>query len=261
MTPRWQGLHALTAMTGTLDSMNLRARFVDIVHRAVADLLELLDRSRVTPQGVARHALDQLEQRRTVAAAADPTWAAIQSRREGGRILVGDGVVFADSQQQRDIELELVPNPFWYTAVSWLSRRSYADAYRSRVARRQRARRGWSDSDVWELNTYLCTTLSSQLAQLARRAHGWPGENSAWPTFEDWTADLRWQSARLARYVESSELDTATNTVFALLTERDADPDALAAAREERDRVEQELLQDAQLALHWVADNIAYLWD
>lgn len=50
----------------------------------------------------------------------------------------------------------------------------------------QRTWRGWSDEDLWSLQSTLCRTLGAQLIALAEQTNGWPGEG----TFEEWQAAL-----------------------------------------------------------------------
>jgi hypothetical protein len=46
----------------------------------------------------------------------------------------------------------------------------------------QRAMRGWSDRDVWNLDSYLAAVISGSVAQLREEVHGYPAEM----TFDDW---------------------------------------------------------------------------
>jgi len=66
-----------------------------------------------------------------------------------------------------------------------------------------RGRRGWAPSDTWNLDVYLALVMGESLARLAESSHGWPGEGSEWPTFEDWQSELRGHSRVLLAYSKS----------------------------------------------------------
>jgi hypothetical protein len=77
--------------------------------------------------------------------------------------------------------------------------------YRSVKYAVQRARRGYSDRDVWSLDHYLARVLAGGLRRLADTTHGHPAEYAEGKcpgdvpsgevvetfTFEDWRAELR----------------------------------------------------------------------
>jgi hypothetical protein len=52
----------------------------------------------------------------------------------------------------------------------------------------QRVRKGYCTEDVWSLDCHIAEVLSGALHELADISHGWPGEESPWPTFEQWQA-------------------------------------------------------------------------
>lgn len=54
----------------------------------------------------------------------------------------------------------------------------------------QRIRKGWCESDVWNLDLYLESIIIDTLRQLADVSHGYPG-NDEFPTFESWQNWLR----------------------------------------------------------------------
>lgn len=99
----------------------------------------------------------------------------------------------------------------------------------------QRVARGWDDTATWSLDTHLARTLGSQLIHLADTSHGYPGTGQ-YTDAETWVADLKKHGEALERYAAD-------------LYEYRADID------------HQQLLDDAQAALHWVADNFPSLWD
>jgi hypothetical protein len=94
---------------------------------------------------------------------------------------------------------------------------------RSRRARRQRVERGWSDDELWSLDTHLCEHLGAMLAVHARDARNHPPELE----HDEWLEQLRTAGEALNGYDPE-------------------DAERVAAARG---------------ALHWVADNLVDLWD
>jgi hypothetical protein len=150
--------------------------------------------------------------------------------------LVGRDVTDLEALMRQSALLRAVPEARWAGLARYLARRPvrrHIDRARRLV---QRARRGWDDTALWELDRHLCATLGAQLEQLADRAHGWP--DHTYETFADWTDALRLNAVRLAAY--GTRLG-ATGPVDEALDDR--------------------ALRDAQTALVWVADNLASLWD
>jgi len=60
----------------------------------------------------------------------------------------------------------------------------------------QRARRGWADSDTWNIDSHITRVLSGMLAHLAEHNHAYPAQ-PPFETPEKWDAHLRDLSARL----------------------------------------------------------------
>lgn len=54
----------------------------------------------------------------------------------------------------------------------------------------QRARRGWADTDVYDLDHYLADVIAGTLRRLADTDHGWP-QSDEYPTYESFVNDLR----------------------------------------------------------------------
>lgn len=73
----------------------------------------------------------------------------------------------------------------------------------------QRARRGWSDADVWSLDSYAARVLGEGIRQLAETGHTWPGDSSPWPTPEAWTSYLKKLAADLSGWNDDTFLDNA----------------------------------------------------
>jgi hypothetical protein len=240
----------------------MRNQILGLLDNFIDDVLSRLDRCRFTPQGWAHHKLDTLHDARIARAELDPRWAEIQKLRGAdGLVYIQEGLTLAHWEEQRRIERNLLPDPWWVPLVRRMSDLSFSQARRRAITLQQRARRGWSDADTWSLDTHLCATLSAQLNHLAANNHGWPGEQSAWPTSKDWEFDLRTQAELLERYVEDPFEIESTNRWYQVASDHNADP-GLADTISQQNIVRQEQnLAGAKQALHWVADNLEHLWD
>jgi hypothetical protein len=64
----------------------------------------------------------------------------------------------------------------------------------------QRVRKGWCTEDVWSLDCHIAEVLSGALHELADISHGWPGEVSPWPTFEQWQAYVHGVADRMGAW-------------------------------------------------------------
>lgn len=173
-------------------------------------------------------------------AATDPTWAAIEARREvpgnpEQSVFLSDDLTVEDWETQRRIERALVAERWTVRAARRLK---FADSLAHRVSRlghrRQRTRRGWDNTALWSLDLHLAATLADQLAHFADTTHGWPASDE-FPEFEDWQDALYTQSARLAAYARHHAID-------------DGD---LGVA----------VVRAGQDAMRWVADHFPSLWD
>jgi len=71
---------------------------------------------------------------------------------------------------------------------------------------RQRARRGWSDSDCWNIDGYITRVLAGMLAHLAEHNQAYPG-CPPFETPEKWSAHLRDLSARLRAWTDEEGFD------------------------------------------------------
>ena len=92
-----------------------------------------------------------------------------------------------------------------------------------RRSRRQRRDRGWTDAELWNLDTYLCQRLGAMLTAQVDEIRNHPPELE----YDEWRTQVRRAGEALLDY----------------------EPD-------DADRV-----ADARTALHWVADNLVDLWD
>lgn len=69
----------------------------------------------------------------------------------------------------------------------WTHPRRLRELRRAIKWRIQRARRGYSDCDVWNFDGYLSKVISGGVRQLITELHGWPGPPM---TFDEWKAIL-----------------------------------------------------------------------
>lgn len=123
----------------------------------------------------------------------------------------------------------------WWRYRIWMRRPRPWRAVRHRI---QRARRGWSDADTWNLDTYLAQLIAGALTHMAGHNHGYP----AGSTPEEWAGTLQRIAGPLAAY-DRQDWETADESVD-----------------EYRARVEAGLLA-AQGALRLLAKHLADLWD
>jgi hypothetical protein len=82
----------------------------------------------------------------------------------------------------------------------------------------QRGRRGWADTDVWDLDGYIARVLSQSIAHLAETDHGYPGYEP-WDTPEKWKAHLLDLSERLTAWDKDFFSDKAFKATAAAFGE------------------------------------------
>ena len=231
----------------------------------LVSLASAFDDASFSPRTLAGRAADRFFDRRRARAAADPTWAAIEARRHGDgpgiRMLDAD-LTIADWHTQRHIERQLTPDPWWLAPVLVLSRLHRAHLAGRCQALAERARRGWSQQDLWSLDTVLCARLGAQLAALADVGCGWPDADE-FPTADSWKQALRTQAHALLRYGRGApEAAAATDAWYALAAGADSperEEEAAAALAHLAD-VDEDVADAARAALHWVADHLGMLW-
>jgi hypothetical protein len=247
-------VRTLTAMSPTTPSA--------FFSRIVDNVLDRIDASPLTPQGLARRRIDALHEERGRRAAGDPRWQEIQGRRgPGGLTMISPDVSWADWEEQRRIEKELLPDPWWLPAMQRVSQLSVRSAQRNVRTVTQRATRGWADRDVWSLDRHLCRTLAAQLQHLADKGNAWPGDTARWADEHEWQADLRRNAALLRRYADAWGSEAATHDWYERSTSRDVDPETVEAYSEAIHSAEKRELEGAKQALRWVADHLELLWD
>lgn len=175
--------------------------------------------------------LERLAAKNDQRAMADPVYAGIQERRNEERMVSLD-----DFMAIMSIREALDEQPWWERPARAMANRPITRAVRRTGFTYQKARRGWSDDELWSLDRSLARRLGAQLTALASTTHGWP-QSEKYPTFEDWQIALRTAGTALTAYAESLEF-------------HDLDPSE-----------EDFLAEQAADALRWVADNFTALWD
>lgn len=109
----------------------------------------------------------------------DPRYAEID-RRIGlpdGSVLLDDEDDVALWAEQTEIFDRLNPRPWYLRAKAWWDARvGPVPARQRRLA--QRARRGWADEDVADLDAYLAAVIAGSVRHLRRRFHSHPPDLS-----------------------------------------------------------------------------------
>lgn len=106
----------------------------------------------------------------------------------------------------------------------------------------QRMTRGWSSQDCWSLDGYITRMLGESVAYLRDHNHSWPGEQNGLEKPEDWDAVLTKISAPLLAYEKHWAWgDDQTIT--------------------EHLEHEKKVIEEAQEALHLMAEWLPSLWD
>ena len=134
----------------------------------------------------------------------------------------------------------------------------------------QLVRRGWVDSDTWGLDHVLGKRLGAQLIHLADHVHGWPDQ--LFKTPEEWSAALRENGQALLDYALQPGQTELTMKWHDLKFGKDRKGDWLAKINSENDEateavwrelraLEERHYDEAQKAMHWVADHFGHLWD
>jgi len=240
------------------------AKIIEEAAGAAADASIKIDNLPASPPKLAERIISQFENLRERRASSDPTWAEIERKRkiEGSenKVFIGENLSFADMDKQREIEQLITPNPWWYNSLVVISQKSLSNGFRKIERGSQRLRRGWDDTHTWDLGVNLCLQLSEQLEHLAQTAHGWP-DSAEHDTYESWIGQLRTQSAALRRAGGSYEYEQAETLWYSLIRSKSSDPKSIKDAEEKLLQIEQEDLEAAKRAMHWVADHINQLWD
>jgi hypothetical protein len=170
-----------------------------------------------------RYSERSLSRRKEVAAGIDPAYAEIEARSPA------DGSIsFEDFKVQTEIEdrlqsAGLLPRRGWpYKLHWWLGRHGPIQQLDQLEVFVQRGRRGWADRDTYDLDRYLSSVIAGSLRHLADISHGWPGESSEWPTFEQWLTQLRDLADTFDRFcqwedIPADERESTIDVAFATL--------------------------------------------
>ncbi|QOT19490.1 hypothetical protein [Paenarthrobacter sp. YJN-5] len=238
--------------------------------RALHPLARKLDSLPFSPSQLASRADDALWERRQAAGARNAEWAAIEERRTTGgsaKVLLDDHLNWGHFERQREIETELVPDPWWLPVAARAERAKLSDLTAVLVETVDRVRRGWVAADAYNLGTSLPRHVGEQLAWLADNACGWPA-GSKYATFEDWTGELRRHAVVLTTggYGDPNEADRLLDVWH---DARMASDRTGEVGDEVRTDLAWKEMQDAEAAaeaavkssLRWVADNLGALWD
>lgn len=93
------------------------------------------------------------------------------------------GLGWAESDLQNEIFWRVNRRPLFWHVHHWLDDNGVKAHRNSRKARKQRGKRGFADSDVWNLYHYLADTIANSVEQLSKTCHGYPGNL----TEDEWT--------------------------------------------------------------------------
>lgn len=165
------------------------------VQTAAMSVGRLIDRLPAAPKAAGRFVVDaQIARRHRVAAATSPRWRDLEERG-----LPGGFKNWNDFKEQRDIERLLLPDPALVGLAGQVQRISAENAVRTVVALLQRAWRGWSDEDLWDLDGTLCRTVGGQLTELAAQSNGFPGDGTWGENGDTWVNALIFHGAALTQ--------------------------------------------------------------
>lgn len=94
----------------------------------------------------------------------------------------------------------------WYYYIPWF--------FRTLKFCIQRARRGFSDYDVWNLDSYLAILIKESLVHLADTAHGYPNNTD---DMESWKRTLINTAEYFHKYYEEEEVDQSNDAYIRYL--------------------------------------------
>jgi hypothetical protein len=151
-----------------------------------------------------------------------------------------------DRRARRRLRIRLAP---------WRRRIGFPKRWRTEVkVFLQRGRRGWSASDVWSMDDYICTLLGQMTAELRAKAHGHPcmaTETSAcggMPDSPPCNCEQAWNET----------LDAISAPLLAYRTHWDFTEGESSDQHWQR---EKRIIAEAQDALRLLADHLPAMWD
>lgn len=122
----------------------------------------------------------------------DPVYAEeeLGRQRDGYVIGSGEGYTLEGMFAHMDRFQEISPTPWWVKSHHWLHSHGIKAQLFNLKMYHQRGRHGFSDSDLWSFDAYLCKMLSEALVALRDRTHGHPDGPNGFETFEEWQGAL-----------------------------------------------------------------------
>lgn len=184
--------------------------------------------------------LDRLYEKNKARAMENHVYAEIERRRhrdnESTVVMYSDELHLGHEEMdlQRSIFDSVAKNPWWTQIIYKVRNINLTKRLNSVKFAHQRLTRGWDDRATWSLDDHLCQTLGAQLIHLADTSHGWP-ESEEFPTFEIYAEALKKHGNALTKYPSRWEVMD--------------------------DEKEDQMRNDAQASLRWVADHLGTLWD
>ena len=236
---------------------------MDRLLRTLDNAASRFDESVLSPRWVAGKARQRFFDRRRRCAETNPAWRAIEDRRHvDGRpssIFISEeaGLGWPEWEEQNRIEEELTPRPWWLPLAEWVDNARLTVPVNVIQERNQRATRGFTDSDVWNMSTRLCGRIAEMLDVLADESHGWP--DNVYETFEEYVAALREHAGVLRAYAEGD--DSGWESEWLRLASDPATADEAKSFLLDHNAAEVARLEAAQQSMHWVADHLNELWD
>jgi hypothetical protein len=220
-----------------------------------------IDKRDWSPKSVGERAISELGTKRREAAKSDKNWTEIEDKRRrdgaGSYLFLSKDLGWPDWEEQCSVESALVPDPYWLGLAQWAREHGVAGWARRWVTRRQLARRGWSDADVWSLGRTVAKRTAEMLYAKADEGFSWPGDHYA-VSIEAWQQILVEKADALAAWSEPddrSELDAWYNAATTRGSESEATE--LHAALEGSMAARKVAAQEAMV---WVSEHLEVLW-
>jgi hypothetical protein len=136
----------------------------------------------------------RLDQRRARAARADPVGARLQDHLDRSGALSPE-----NWEVYRRIVDPVAPDRWPTTLHDWLANHGPEHQYAKVEAVVQRSRRGYADTDVYDLHWYLSGVIAASVRRLDEVTIAYPGPGTEWPEPEDWAAALADLAGRFER--------------------------------------------------------------
>lgn len=241
----------------------------------------------ITPAIAAENALDRLDAHRIRVAASNDRWrklrndeinsdfvadkvdlpkngtAGYNERKNNPFYKTADGI-FASLTEQHKIEHLLVPDPWWVPLAKISTGISASRLQYLLEEVQSKFRRGWAPSNALNFDTSLCKIASEMLEYLAENGSSYPGESSEWQSRDEWVNELRYRSAALREYENSSASDETYKRWHDLACNTDsesADRQLAWITLSDEEKVAADFAEEsARESLIWIAYNLKHLW-